>query len=139
MKKLMGFTLLMLSQFALAQTNQTIEKFTLSNGMNVILNPDSTSPKVVFHMLVKVGSKDEPEGRSGFAHLFEHLMFMGTKRVPQGMYDQLLEGFGGQNNASTAPDFTMYYSTTPTENLEQLLWIESDRPSIGTFSAVGMA
>jgi zinc protease len=103
------------------------EKYTLKNGMTVILHEDSSTPKVTVNFLVKVGSKDEPDRRSGFAHLFEHLMFMGTKRVPQGEYDKILESYGGDNNAFTAPDMTLYYSSAPARALPTMLWLEADR------------
>jgi zinc protease len=79
------------------------------------------------NFLVKVGSKDEADRRSGFAHLFEHLMFMGTKRVPQGEYDKILESYGGDNNAFTAPDMTLFYSSAPARALPTMLWLEADR------------
>jgi zinc protease len=103
------------------------EKYTLKNGMTVILHEDSSTPKVTVNFLVKVGSKDEPDRRSGFAHLFEHLMFMGTKRVPQGEYDKTLESYGGDNNAFTASDMTLYYSSAPARALPTMLWLEADR------------
>jgi zinc protease len=103
------------------------EKYTLKNGMTVILHEDSSTPKVTVNFLVKVGSKDEPDRRSGFAHLFEHLMFMGTKRVPQGEYDKTIESYGGDNNAFTAPDMTLYYSSAPARALPTMLWLEADR------------
>ncbi len=103
------------------------ERYTLKNGLTVILHEDNRSPNVTVNFLVKVGSKDEPDRRSGFAHLFEHLMFMGTKRVPQGQYDQIIESYGGTNNAFTAPDMTLYYSSAPAKALPTLLWLEADR------------
>lgn len=103
------------------------ERYTLGNGMTVILHEDPSTPKVTVNFLVKVGSKDEPDRRSGFAHLFEHLMFMGTKRVPQGEYDKIIESYGGDNNAFTAPDMTLYYSSAPAKALPTLLWLEADR------------
>ena len=80
------------------------EKYVLSNGLKVILTVDKTLPVATINTWFYVGSKDEPERRSGFAHLFEHLMFMGTNRVPTGQFDKIMEGAGGQNNASTAED-----------------------------------
>jgi zinc protease len=103
------------------------EKYTLGNGMTVILHEDSSTPQVTVNFLVKVGSKDEPDRRSGFAHLFEHLMFMGTKRVPQGQYDKIIESYGGGDNAFTAPDMTLYYSSAPARALPTMLWLEADR------------
>ena len=116
---------------ALIPTAQALElkteRYTLKNGMTVILHEDARTPKVTVNFLVQVGSKDEPDRRSGFAHLFEHLMFMGTKRVPQGEYDKTLESYGGDNNAFTAPDMTLYYSSAPARALPTMLWLEADR------------
>ncbi len=103
------------------------ERYTLQNGLTVILHEDTRTPNVTVNFLVKVGSKDELERRSGFAHLFEHLMFMGTKRVGVGQYDQIIESYGGSNNAFTAPDMTLYYSSAPAKALPTLLWLEADR------------
>ena len=104
-----------------------IERYMLSNGLEVILHEDHDTPKVAVTFLVKTGSKDEPDRRSGFAHLFEHLMFMGTKRVPQGEYDKIIESYGGEDNAYTAPDLTVFYANTPAQALPTLLWLEADR------------
>ncbi len=103
------------------------EVFTLPNGMTVILHRDPTLPQVVINTWFDVGSKDEAKGRSGFAHLFEHLMFMGTKRVPGNQFDVMMESGGGNNNASTANDRTNYYSTGPSSILPLLLWLDADR------------
>jgi zinc protease len=104
-----------------------IEKYKLGNGMTVILHEDHSQPLACVNIWYKVGSKDEPERRSGFAHLFEHLMFMGTQRVPNGQFDILMEKFGGSNNASTAEDRTNYYESGPSSILPTLLWLEADR------------
>lgn len=103
------------------------EKYVLPNGMKVILHVDKTLPVATINTWFYVGSKDEPERRSGFAHLFEHLMFMGTNRVPTGQFDQIMEQAGGQNNASTAEDRTNYYSFGPSNLLPTLLWLDADR------------
>ena len=103
------------------------EKYRLPNGMTVILHEDHSLPTVTINTWFRVGSKDEPDGRSGFAHLYEHLMFMGTQRVPNGQFDQRMEAVGGQNNASTAQDRTNYYSTGPSNSLPLLLYLDADR------------
>lgn len=103
------------------------EKYTLPNGMKVILHVDKTLPVATINTWFYVASKDEPERRSGFAHLFEHLMFMGTKRVPNGEFDQIMEKLGGFNNASTSTDRTNYYSFGPSNILPTLLWLDADR------------
>lgn len=104
-----------------------VETFKLPNGMAVILNEDHSLPIVTTNIWYGVGSKDEPDRRSGFAHLFEHLMFMGTKRVPNGVFDSTMEEYGGANNASTANDRTNYYNWGPSSLLPVLLWLEADR------------
>jgi zinc protease len=103
------------------------EKYILPNGLKVILTVDKTLPVATINTWFYVGSKDEPERRSGFAHLFEHLMFMGTNRVPTGQFDQIMERAGGQNNASTAEDRTNYYSFGPANILPTLIWLDADR------------
>jgi predicted Zn-dependent peptidase len=103
------------------------ETYTLPNGMTVILHQDRRLPQVTVNIWYVVGSKDEAPGRSGFAHLFEHLMFMGTHRVPGNQFDVLMESGGGANNASTSNDKTSYYSWGPTSILPTLLWLDADR------------
>jgi zinc protease len=100
---------------------------TLPNGLKVISLQDSSSPTVAIHVLYRVGSKDDPEGRSGFAHLFEHMMFKSTKNMKSEMLDRLTEDVGGYNNASTWDDFTNYFEVVPSNYLETLLWAEADR------------
>jgi zinc protease len=104
-----------------------IETFALPNGLAVTLAPDHRVPRVVIDTWFGVGSKDEARGRTGFAHLFEHLMFMGTARVPGNGFDVLMEQSGGSNNASTTEDRTNYYSTGPASLLPTLLWLDADR------------
>ncbi len=106
-----------------------VERYTLPNGMTVLLHEDHRVPNVVVDILFRVGSKDERAGRSGFAHLFEHLMFMGTKNVPNGGFDTIMEAVGGHNNASTSEDATNYYEVGPSNLLETFLWLEADRLS----------
>ena len=103
------------------------EKYSLPNGMTVILHEDHTLPVATVNIWYRVGAKNEPKGRSGFAHLFEHLMFMGTKRVPDNQFDVLMETGGGANNASTSLDRTNYYSWGPSSLLPTLLWLDADR------------
>jgi zinc protease len=102
---------------------------TLQNGLKVFSVRDTSSPTVAIHVWYKVGSKDDPEGRSGFAHMFEHLMFKSTKNMKDEMLDRLTEDVGGWNNASTWDDFTNYYEVVPSNYLETLLWAEADRMS----------
>ncbi len=102
-------------------------RFTLPNGLNVILHEDHTVPTVSVNVWYLVGSAREKTGRTGFAHLFEHLMFMGSGHVKAGEFDTLLEGAGGTNNGSTSNDRTNYWINVPTNALELALFLESDR------------
>src|SRR6186997_1820695 len=102
-------------------------QFTLANGLNVILHRDTSIPVVAVNVWYHVGSANERPGRTGFAHLFEHLMFEGSKHVPEGQFDILLEGAGGDNNGSTTNDRTNYVIDVPSNALEMALFLESDR------------
>jgi zinc protease len=102
-------------------------KFTLPNGLTVILHEDHTVPIATVNMWYHVGSANEKPGRTGFAHLFEHLMFMGSGHVKYGEFDSLLEATGGDNNASTANDRTNYYIDVPANAVELALYLDSDR------------
>jgi predicted Zn-dependent peptidase len=101
------------------------EKFTLDNGLRVIVHRDTSTPMAVVNVMYDVGAKDEDPGRTGFAHLFEHLMFGGSVNIP--VYDEPLQMAGGENNAYTTNDLTNYYIQLPAENLETAFWLESDR------------
>ena len=101
------------------------QHFTLSNGLNIYVIENPNTPIAVVNLLYNVGSKDEQEHKTGFAHLFEHLMFGGSVNVPN--FDEPLQRVGGENNAFTSPDITNYYITVPANNLETAFWLESDR------------
>ena len=101
------------------------EKFTLENGLRVIVHQDKSTPIVAFNLLYDVGARDEDENQTGFAHLFEHLMFGGSANIPN--FDEPLQKVGGSNNAFTSNDITNYYITLPKDNLETAFWLESDR------------
>jgi len=103
------------------------EKYLLPNGLTVILHQDRSSPLVAVNIWYHVGSKDEEPGRTGFAHLFEHLMFMGSKNAPYPSFDTIMEAWGGHNNGTTSNDRTNYYEIGPTNLLETMLWLEADR------------
>jgi zinc protease len=103
------------------------QQFRLANGLNVILHRDTSIPVVAVNTWYYVGSANEKPGRTGFAHLFEHLMFEGSKHVPEGQFDILLEGAGGDNNGSTSNDRTNYIIDVPSNALELALFLESDR------------
>jgi predicted Zn-dependent peptidase len=100
-------------------------RFTLANGLKVLVHEDPTTPMAVLNILYDVGARDEEEGRTGFAHLFEHLMFGGSINIPS--YDEPLQRVGGENNAFTSNDITNYYITLPAANIETAFWLESDR------------
>lgn len=113
------------AQVKLAPLN--IKERTLANGLRVVSVQDNSNPTVSIHVWYDVGGKNDPPGRSGFAHMFEHMMFKATKNMPDEKMDRLTEDVGGFNNASTWPDFTNYYEVVPSNHLETLLWAESDR------------
>lgn len=102
-----------------------INRYTLSNGLRVIHNEDNTTQMVALNLLYDVGARDEDPDHTGFAHLFEHLMFGGSVHVPD--YDTPVQNAGGENNAWTNNDITNYYITLPRQNVETGFWLESDR------------
>lgn len=112
------------------------QEFTLDNGLQVIVHEDHTSPVAVLNILYNVGSRDEEEAHTGFAHLFEHLMFSGSVNIP--VYDEPLQRVGGENNAFTSPDITNYYLSLPAQNIETGFWLESDRMLSLAFSENGL-
>ena len=101
------------------------EKFQLDNGLKVLVHQDTSTPMAVVNVLYNVGAKDEDPNKTGFAHLFEHLMFGGSVNIP--VYDEPLQRAGGENNAYTTNDLTNYYCQIPAENIETAFWLESDR------------
>ncbi len=107
--------------------NVPYERFTLKNGLNVILHVDKTTPTISVNQWYHVGSGYEKPGRTGFAHLFEHVMFEGSKNVPEGKFDEWLEAAGGNNNGSTNVDRTNYFEDIPSNALELALFLDSDR------------
>ncbi len=110
-----------------AGTKIPYETRELANGLKVVLSQDASVPVVALSMIFNVGGRQETRGRSGFAHLFEHLMFEGSKHVPKGGFDRILETYGGDNNASTHEDFTLYYEVIPSNALPIALWLDADR------------
>jgi zinc protease len=103
------------------------ETYTLANGLQVIFHTDRSSPLVAVDLWYHVGSKDEVPGRTGFAHLFEHLMFMGSRHAPYPAFDAIMESWGGHNNGTTSNDRTNYYEIGPRNLLQTFLWLEADR------------
>lgn len=108
------------------------ERFTLDNGLRVLVHHDATTPMVAVNVLYDVGARDEDASRTGFAHLFEHLMFGGSENIP--VYDEPLQMAGGENNAYTTNDITNYYIQLPIQNIETAFWLESDRMKSLAFS-----
>src|SRR5262245_17416351 len=100
---------------------------TLANGLRVYSMPDASTANVSVQVWYDVGGRDDPVGRSGFAHLFEHIMFKATRNMPAETLDRLTEDVGGYNNASTNDDYTNYYEIVPANHLERILWAESER------------
>jgi len=110
-----------------AQPVIPIEKYTLKNGMRVILSRDNAVPVVTVYMIFDIGARAEEKGRTGFAHLFEHMMFEGSQNAPKGTHFKVVQSNGGTMNGSTHPDFTDYYEIMPSNKLAVALWLESDR------------
>ena len=129
MKRLL-FLIVLVASMAVAQEvriSVPYTRFVLPNGLNVIVHEDHTTPMVTVNCWYHVGSGREKPGRTGFAHLFEHLMFMGSLHAPEGKFDEWLESAGGDNNGSTTEDRTNYYEDAPMNALELPLFLESDR------------
>ena len=99
----------------------------LDNGLTVVVSEDRSSPVVGVSVVYGIGMRLEPRNRTGFAHLFEHLMFEGSQNAPEGVFDRVITGGGGRNNGSTRPDFTNYIEIAPSSALEPILWLEADR------------
>jgi zinc protease len=131
MRRFLPILLLLVASPALAQEEVRLavpyERIVLPNGLNVILHEDHTTPTVSVNVYYHVGSGREKPGRTGFAHLFEHIMFEGSGHVPEGGFDNWLEAAGGNNNGSTNPDRTNYWEDVPSNALELALFLESDR------------
>jgi zinc protease len=129
MKRLMLALLFCAAAAMAADTKIAVpyQRFTLPNGLTVVLHEDHTTPTACVNIYYHVGSAREKPGRTGFAHLFEHLMFEGSGHVPEGKFDEWLEAVGGDNNGSTTNDRTNYWMTVPTNALELALFLESDR------------
>lgn len=127
--KRLSWLILATSLFTLqaAEFRVPFEKYKLKNGMRVILSQDNAVPVVSIYVLYGVGARSEEKGRTGFAHLFEHMMFQGSANAPKGLHFKLVESNGGNLNGSTHPDFTDYYEVMPSNKLAVGLWLESDR------------
>ena len=120
----LGFSL---AAMALDEWKIPIARKQLANGLTVLVSEDHSAPTVGVSVVYHVGMRLEPKDRTGFAHLFEHLMFQGTPNAPKGVFDRVITGGGGNNNGSTRADFTNYIETAPVSALESILWLEADR------------
>ena len=112
------------------------ERFTLENGLRVLFHEDRTTPMAVVNVLYDVGARDESPEKTGFAHLFEHLMFGGSINIPE--FDAPLQMAGGENNAFTSNDITNYYDVLPANNIDTALWLESDRMLSLAFTPISL-
>ncbi|NIJ22692.1 M16 family metallopeptidase [Sphingomonas japonica] len=115
------------AQAAAARLAVDMQYFTLPSGLKVVLSRDTLAPTVTVGVYYGIGFRVEPRDRTGFAHLFEHLMFQGSANAPKGVFDTTITNVGGLNNGSTRFDFTNYFEITPSNALERLLWLEADR------------
>jgi predicted Zn-dependent peptidase len=127
MKGVYPTLLLILFSILLPAQEVVFEEYNLENGLHVILHKDNAAPLVVTSVMYHVGGKDRAEGRTGFAHFFEHLLFEGTKHIKKGEWFKIVSSHGGRVNAYTTPDVTYYYEIFPSNNLELGLWMESER------------
>jgi len=132
-----AFCALFLTFSGLAQEVEYTE-YDLDNGLHVILHQDNTAPVVTVGVMYHVGAKDEEEGRTGFAHFFEHLLFEGTENIARGEWFNVVAANGGSNNANTTQDRTYYYETFPSNNLELGLWMESERMVHPVINKIGV-
>ena len=129
MKPLLASCLLLAGGFLARSADVTfpIDGYQLKNGLRVVLSPDTAVPVVTVYLIYNVGSRSKEKGRTGFAHLFEHMMFEGSANAPKGVHFATVESNGGVMNGSTHPDFTDYYEVLPSNKLATALWLESDR------------
>src|SRR5712692_6069246 len=104
-----------------------VEVKKLANGLTVVVSEDHSAPTFGLSTVYRIGFRLEPKGRTGFAHLFEHMMFEGTPNAPKGTLERVIEGGGGVHNGSTRYDYTNYIATAPVSALEPILWLEADR------------
>ncbi|MBT2162745.1 M16 family metallopeptidase [Zobellia barbeyronii] len=125
--KLLSGGFLLLAGFCLQAQEVTYEEYELDNGLHVILHQDKTAPLVTTSVMYHVGGKDRTDGRTGFAHFFEHLLFEGTDNIERGKWFEIVSSHGGKNNANTSQDRTYYYEVFPSNNLKLGLWLESER------------
>lgn len=133
------FMLCAAMSFSTQAQNIEYEEYKLDNGLNVLLHQDNSTPIVTVGVLYHVGSKNEPKGRTGFAHFFEHLMFEGSPNIDRGEYFKIIQAAGGQLNANTSPDRTYYFQSLPSNQLELGLYMESERMLHAKIDSTGIA
>ncbi|WP_281541510.1 M16 family metallopeptidase [Maribacter aestuarii] len=126
-KKLLSTSALLFSFVITSAQEVKYEEYNLNNGLHVILHQDNTAPVVTTSVMYHVGGKDRTEGRTGFAHFFEHLLFEGTENIEKGKWFEIVSSNGGKNNANTSQDRTYYYEVFPSNNLKLGLWMEAER------------
>jgi len=127
MKKNCVLSMLLFAVVHLSAQEVAFEEYDLDNGLHVILHQDNSAPVVTTSVMYHVGGKDRTQGRTGFAHFFEHLLFEGTKNIERGKWFEIVSSNGGKNNANTSQDRTYYYEVFPSNNLQLGLWMESER------------
>jgi zinc protease len=113
-------------------------EYDLKNGLHVVLHQDKTAPVVAVSVMYHVGSKDEQTNRTGFAHFFEHLLFEGSDNIKRGEFMKIVSSNGGQNNANTTQDRTIYYEVFPSNQLETGMWLESERMMHPVINEIGV-
>ncbi|MDR2652130.1 MAG: insulinase family protein [Prevotellaceae bacterium] len=141
MKKILNFCIAVCFVFAAnaQKINIPLVEYDLNNGLHVILHQDNSTPNVVVSLMYHVGSKDENPDRTGFAHLFEHLLFEGSEYIGRGEYMKIVQSNGGELNANTSNDRTFYYELMPSNQLELALWMESERMLHAKIDSIGIA
>lgn len=137
-KKFLSIASLFLFGWIIDAQEIKFEEYDLPNGLHVILHQDNSAPVVTTSVMYHVGAKDEAEGRTGFAHFFEHLLFEGTKNIGRGDWFKLVSSNGGRNNANTNPDRTYYYETFPSNNEQLGLWMEAERLRHPVINQIGV-
>jgi len=137
-KKISSAAIALFFSFAAFAQEVEFTEYDLDNGLHVILHEDNTAPVVTVGVMYHVGAKDEEEGRTGFAHFFEHLLFEGTENIERGEWFNIVAANGGSNNANTTQDRTYYYETFPSNKLELGLWMESERMLHPVINQVGV-
>lgn len=137
-RKLLSLASLFFLNWGIDAQEIKFEEYDLPNGLHVILHQDNSAPVVTTSVMYHVGAKDEAEGRTGFAHFFEHLLFEGTKNIERGDWFKIVSANGGTNNANTSPDRTYYYETFPSNNEQLGLWMEAERLRHPVINQIGV-